>query len=132
MKDSAEQHRVMNCLSSKEQENWMNDYVETETTRTRQQVEDAETAITKEQEDTEMAGKTGLPTRKHKSTFHKVFVPIGDSLCDIARSGNGHDEEGQHDQETVQGKCSEGDKRGWVMGGICKKVQQRIVEFWKK
>jgi hypothetical protein len=59
-------------------------------------------------------------------------VPIGDSLSDLASSDAGEDGEDEDDEETEQGKLSEDDKPGWVMGTITKMVQQHMERFRQK
>jgi hypothetical protein len=61
-----------------------------------------------------------------------MLVAIGDSLNDVASSDNGQDGQDQDDEETEQGKLSEDDEAGWVMGTITKMVQQRIERFQQK
>ena len=51
---------------------------------------------------------------------------IGDSLSDLASSDNEEDaEDEEEDDDTEQGKPSEDDEPGWVMGTISKSVQRR-------
>jgi hypothetical protein len=47
-----------------------------------------------------------------------MLVAFGDSLSDLASSVDGEDGEDEHDEETEQGKLSEDDEPGWVMGTI--------------
>jgi len=61
-----------------------------------------------------------------------MLVAIGDSLCDLASSDDGEDGEEEADEETEQGKLSEHDESGWVMGTITKTVQQRMETFRQK
>jgi len=60
------------------------------------------------------------------------MVGIRDSLSGLASSDNGEDGEDENDEETEQGKLSEDDEPGWVMGTITKPVQQHMKRFWKK
>jgi hypothetical protein len=55
---------------------------------------------------------------------------IGASLSDLASSDD--EEDGEDDEDTEQGKLSEDDEPGWVMGTISKMVQQRVQTFRKK
>jgi hypothetical protein len=61
-----------------------------------------------------------------------MLVAIGDSLSDLASSDDGEDGEDENDEEAEQGKLSEDDKPGWVMGAITKMVQQRMERFQQK
>jgi hypothetical protein len=70
-----------------------------------------------------------LTSRKPGKTFEEMPVAIGASLSDLASSDNGEDE---HDKETEQGKLSEDDEPGWVMGTITKIIQQRMDRFRQK
>jgi len=89
---------------------WIEDHDERETAGAKKRVEDAEDAITQEQEDTETAENAGLKTREPKNTFHEMMVAIGDSLSNIATSDNGEDGEDQDDDDAEQGKLSEDDE----------------------
>jgi hypothetical protein len=59
------------------------------------------------------------------------MAAIGDSLSDLASSDDGEDGEDE-DEETEQGKLSEDDEPGWVMGTITKTVQQHMESFRQK
>jgi len=61
-----------------------------------------------------------------------MLVAIGDSLSDLPSSDDGEVGEEEDDEETEQGKLSEDDEPGWVMGTITKTVQQRMERFWQK
>jgi len=61
-----------------------------------------------------------------------MLVAIGDSLSDLASSDDGEDREDEDDEETEQGKLSEDDEPGWLMGTITKAVQQRMERFRPK
>jgi len=78
------------------------------------------------------AEMAGLTNREPEKTFHKMMVAIGDSLSDLASSDKGEDGEDEDDEETEQGKLSEDDEPGWVMGTITNTVQQRIERFRQK
>jgi len=74
----------------------------------------------------------GLTYREPETTFQEMLVAIGDSLSDLASSDDGEDGEDEDHEETEQGKLSEDDEPGWVMGTITKTVQQRMERFWQK
>jgi hypothetical protein len=74
----------------------------------------------------------GLTFRTPKKTFEEMLVAIGDSLSDLASSDNGEDGEDADDEPIEQGKLSEDDQPGWVMGTITKMVQQRMERFRQK
>jgi hypothetical protein len=73
----------------------------------------------------------GLTSREPEQTFEEMLVAIGDRLSDHASSDDGEDGEDENDDETEQGKLSEDEEPGWVMGTITKTVQQRIGRFWQ-
>jgi len=58
-----------------------------------------------------------------------MLVSIGASQSDLARFDNGEDGEDVDDEETKQGKLSEDDEPGWVMGTITRTVQQHMQTF---
>jgi len=57
------------------------------------------------------------------------MVTIGVSLSDHACSNDDEVAEQEIHEETEQGRPSEDDKPGWVMGTICTTVQQYIERF---
>jgi hypothetical protein len=61
-----------------------------------------------------------------------MLVAIRDSLSDLASSKDGEAGEDEDDEEIQQGKLSEDDEPGWVMGTITKTVQQRMKMFRQK
>jgi hypothetical protein len=60
-----------------------------------------------------------LTSREPKKTFVEMMAAIGDSLSDLASSDVWEDREDEY-EETEQGKLSEDDEPGWVMGTITK------------
>jgi len=107
--------------------------VETEIAVATKRVEDAETAIKQKQEDMSNVEKAGLTTREPEKTFEKMLNAIRDSLSDLASSDDEEDaEDEEEDDDTEQGKLSEDDKPGWVMGTISKMVQCRMERFCQK
>jgi len=122
----------MHFLSNEETEKWIEDFVERETAGARKRVEDAEAAVQQEQDDMTHAGIAGLMSRQPKRMFEGMLFTIGDSLSDLASSDNREDGEDGDDEETEQGKLSEDDEPGWVMGTITKIVQQHLERFWEK
>jgi len=74
----------------------------------------------------------GLTSRNPQKTFEEMLVAIGDSLSDLASSDDGDDGEDKDDEETEQGKLSEDDEPGWVMGTIIETVQQCMERFRQK
>jgi hypothetical protein len=129
---AAEKRRETHFLSSQEKEKWIEDYVERETTGARQRVEATEAAIRQEPEVTESPENWGFTTREPKKSFHEMIVAIRDSLSDIASSDDGEDGEDENDEEIEQGRLSEDDEPGWVMGRISKTVQHRTKRFRQK
>jgi len=74
----------------------------------------------------------GLTTREPATSFEEMIIAIGDSLSDLASSGNEEDGEDEDDEETEQGKLSEDDEPGWVMGTITNTVQHHMDRFPQK
>jgi len=128
----AEKRQGTHFLSNEEKEKWIEDYVERETAGARKRVEDAEAAVQQVQDDMTQAEIAGLTTREPENTFEEMLVAIRDSLSDLASSDDGEDGEDEDDEETEQGKLSDDDEPGWVMGTITKTVQQRIESFRQK
>jgi len=122
----AEKQRETHFLNYKEKGEWIEDYVERETTGARKRVEDAEAAVQQEQKDTKNAENTGLTNRESEKTIQEILVAIGHSLSDPASSDDVEDGEDENDQETEQGQPSEDDEPRWVMGTITKTIQQCI------
>jgi len=82
------------------------------------------------QDDISNVEMAGLTTRKNEKTLDRMLNAIGDSLSDLARSNNEantYDE--QENEDTEQGKLSEHDEPGWVMGTVSKMVQRRMQMF---
>ena len=129
---AAQKEWEMHCLSNEEKEKWINDYVERETAVSRKRVEDAETAITQQQEDTTKAENVGLTTGEPEKAFHEMMVTIGDSLSYLASSNDEEDGEDEDNEDTEWGKLSEDDQPSWVMGTITKMVQQCMERFQQK
>ena len=129
---AAKKWRETQFLSNEEKENWIEDYVQRESAGARKRVEDAESVIKQDQEDTRMAESAGLTTREPEMTCLEMIIAIWDCLTNLARSDDGEDREDEDDEETVQGKLSEDDEPGCVMGTIPKMVQPRMDRFRQK
>jgi len=127
---AAERRQETNILNNKEKKKWIKDYMERETTEARKWVEEAESAIKQEQKDMESAESRGLTSREPRQTFEEILDAYGDSLSDLASSDD--EEDGDDDDDTEQGKLSEDDEPGWMMGTISKPVQHRMEEFTQK
>jgi hypothetical protein len=128
---AAEKRLETHFLSNEEKEKCIEDYVERETAGARKQVEDTEAAVQEEQDDMMHTEIAGLTSREPEKTFVEMMAAIGDSLSDLASSDDGEDGEDE-DEETEQGKLSEDDEPGWVMGTITKTVQQHMESFRQK
>ena len=113
-----EKRRETPFLCNQEKHQWIEDSVERETAGARRQVEDAEAAVQKEQDDMTHAEITQFTSREPEKTVEEMLVVIGDCLTDFAGSDNGENGEDEDDEGTVQGKLSEDDEPGWVMGTI--------------
>jgi hypothetical protein len=61
-----------------------------------------------------------------------LLVPIGDSRIVLASSDDGEDWEDDDAADTKQGKVSEDDEPGWVMGTITKTVQYHMERSQQK
>jgi len=67
-----------------------------------------------------------------KRCFQRWWSLSESSLSDLESSDDGEDVEDEDDEETEQGKLSEDDEPGWVMGIITTIVQQCIERFRQK
>jgi len=74
----------------------------------------------------------GLTSRKPEMMFEGMLVAIGDCRSDLASSEDGEDGEDEDYEQTEQGKLSENDEPGWVMGPMTKTLQQHIERFRQK
>jgi hypothetical protein len=128
---AAEKQRKTHFFSNKDRETWIEAYVERETAGARKRVEDTEAAVQQEQDNMAHAEIAELTSRQPEKTFEEMMAAIGDSLSDLARSDDGEDGEDE-DEQTEQGKLSEDDEPGWVMGTISKMVQQPMESFRQK
>ena len=131
-KRAAEKRQQAHFLSNEENEIWIEDYVERETTRARKRVEDSEAAVQQEQDDMMHAEQAGLTSREPEKTVEEMLVAVGDSMSDLVSSDDREDGEDEDDEETEKGNLSEDDEPSWVMGTITKTVQQRMERFWQK
>jgi hypothetical protein len=127
---AAEKRRETHFLSNEEQEKWIEDYVEREPAGARKRGEDSVAAVQQEQDNMMHTEIAGLTSREPEKTFEEMMAAIRDSLSDLVSSDNGEDGEDE-DEETEQGKLSEDDEPGWVMGTITKMVQQRMESIWQ-
>jgi len=113
-------------------ETLIEDYVEREIAGARKRVEDAEAVVQQEQQDTKNAENMGLTNREPEKTFQEIVVAVGDCLSDLASSNDGEDGEDEDEDEIGQGKLSEDDDQGWVMGTITKMIPQGMERFRQK
>jgi len=128
----AEKQQETHFSSNEEKEKWIEDYVERETAVARTRVEDPKAAVQQEQDDMKHAEIAGLTHTEPEKTCEEMLVAIGDSLSDLASSDDGENGEDEDDEETEQGKLSNNDEPGWVMGTITKPVQQGMERFRPK
>jgi len=128
---AAEKWQDTYFLSNEDTEKWCEDYVGRETAGVWKRVEDTEAAIGPEQEDTWTANDAGLTTRASEKTFSEIIFAITDTLSDLPSSNDGEDGQDEDDEETEQGKLSEDDECGWVIGKISKTVHHRMEMFWQ-
>jgi hypothetical protein len=73
-----------------------------------------------------------LTNQKPGKTFEETMVAIGDGLSDLASSDNGADGENEDVEDKEQGKLSENNEPGWVMGTMTKTEQQYMERFRQK
>jgi hypothetical protein len=128
---AAVKRRETHFLSNEEKGKWIEDYVERATAGASMRVEDADAAVQQNQNDMAHAEIAGLMFREPKNTYEEMMAALRDSLSDLASPDNGEDGEDE-DEETEQGKLSEDDEPGWVMGTISKTLQQRTENFRQK
>jgi len=98
----------------------------------RKRVDDTEAVIRQQQQDSGTVENVGVTTREPEQTFEEMMVASEDSLSDLASSDYGEDWEDEDEEETEQGKLSEDDEHGWVMGPISKTVKQRMERLRQK
>jgi len=122
----------MHFLSNDEKPKWIEDYVERETAGGRKRGKDAEAAVQQEKDNMTHAEIAGLTSREPEKTFAEMLVAIGDSLSDLASSDYAEDGEDEDDEEIEQGKLSDDDEPGWVMGTITKTVQHLMESVRQK
>jgi hypothetical protein len=113
---AAEKQRETHISSNEENARWIQDYVERETSAGRKRVKDADAAVQQSQDDMTHAEIAGLMARKSEKMFREMLAATRDSLSDLAMSDNGEDGEDEDDEEPGQGKLSEDDKPGRVIG----------------
>jgi len=118
----------MHCLRNKEEEKWIEDYVDRETAVARKRRRDSETAIIEEWEHMRNVEKARLTTTQPQTTFEEMLNAIGDSLSDLASFQDEDDGEQENDEEedTELGSLNEDDEPGWVMGTISKTELHRM------
>ena len=131
---SAGRRRETHFVSNKENEKWIEDFVDRDTAVARKRVQDAETVIMQEQEHMMNVEKAGSTTTKPETTFEEMMNAIGDSLSDLASSDDEEDREDEDDDEedSKLGKLSDESEPGSVMGTISETVQHRLQSFWQK
>jgi len=88
--------------------------------------------VEQEQDNMNHAEIAESTSSEYGKTFQVMLVAVGDSLNDLASSDDGEDGEEEEDEETEQGKLSEDEEPGWVMGTIFQTVQQRRVRYRQK
>ena len=129
---AAEKRQETHFLRNVEKEKWIKDYIDRKTTGARKPVEDAEAAVHQEQDHMTHAVIAGLTSTEPEKTFEEMLVAIRDSQSNLASSDDGEDGEDEDDQETEQGKLSDDDEPGCVIGTITNMVQQRMESFRQK
>jgi len=129
--------RETHFVNNKEKEKWIEDYVDRETAEARKRVEDAETAITQEQDDMRNAETAGLTTTNSKTTCEEMLNAIWDRPSDVASSDEGEEaedevvveedpEQGDLSDDPELGNLREDHEPGWVMRTISTTVHHRM------
>jgi len=75
-KISVEKRWAMHLFCNEENEKWIEDYVDNETTDARKRVQNAETAMMHQQEDSTSGEKAGLTTGKPEGTFEEMLYAM--------------------------------------------------------
>jgi len=134
MKLAAGKQQETHFFSHQEKEKWIEHYVQWETAVPRKRVEDAERAITQEQDDMRNAEKVRLTTNKLETTCEEMLNAIVDSLSNLASSEDGDDGEDEDDDEEdfAGGKLREDDKLRRMMGTIPKTEEYRMERCWSR
>jgi len=110
---AAENTRKTHFLSNGENQQWIEDHLESKTAVARKRLEHAETAIKQKQDDMSNVEKAGLTTREPEKTFEWMLNTIRDSLSDLASSDDEKDaQDEEEDDDTEQDKLSEDDEPG--------------------
>jgi len=110
---AAENTRETHFLSNEENEQWIENHLESKTVVARKRIEHAETAIKQKQDDMTNVAKAGLTTREPEMTFEWMLNTIGDSLSNLASSDDEEDaEDAEEDDDTEQDKLSKDDEPG--------------------
>jgi len=78
------------------------------------------------------AESMGLTNRQPEKTFEQLMVAIREYLSGLAWSDDSENGEAEDNNETEQGKLSEDDEPGRVMGTFTKMDNQRMVRFRQK
>jgi len=126
---TAENQCETHFFSNDQQEPWLEDYVERETTGARKQVEDAEVAVQQEQKDIWNVGNAGLMTREPEMKWQEKIIAIRENLLDFTSSDHGEDQVVEDDKATDQGHLSKDDEQSCVMGIISKAIQLCLGRF---
>jgi hypothetical protein len=105
---------------------------ESDTTIATERVEDAEVAIGPEENYPETSEKPRLILREPVKAIHDMMGAIEDSMRDCSSSDDGEDGDNENDENAEQGRMSEDDKPGWVMGKISEPDQQRLERSQQK
>jgi hypothetical protein len=70
--------------------------------------------------------------REPEQTIEEMLVAFQHSLNDLSSPRDGEHGEDECDEDTEQGKLSEDDEPGWVVGTITQTVQQHLKRFSQK
>jgi len=119
----------MYYLKNQDKEQWIEDCIERKPTGARKRVKATEAAVQQQQEDMKNAENAELTNREPEKTFQEMMVALGECWSERASSDDGEDREDEDDEKTEQGKLSEDDEPGWVIGTVSKMVRQLIERF---
>ena len=92
----------------------------------------AEEAVQKAQEDMKHIEYVGSKNRESEKRFYKMMVTTSESLCDVSSFDKGEIWESQNVEVIMQGKPSDNNEPGRVMGTITKPVQQGLDRVRQK
>lgn len=135
----AEGSEEIRDMDSDQRDKWIEDYVERETAAARKRAEEADLAWALEKE--RLASVSAVDqhpeTAESARSFNQMLEDIGESIDDVATSGeededNEDDDDDEEDEEDIEGESDEEEGSGWVPDIVQKSAQRRIDAFREK